>query len=95
MNAAAAGPETWTSADPQKSITDYHWTTSLITISTQGTITDVDVKVIDIHHTYDADLNIYLVHPDGTNITLSDDNGGSGNNYMNTVFDDEASTLIT
>lgn len=36
---------------------------------------------IKINHTYDADLDIYLVAPDGTIVELSTDNGGSGDNY--------------
>jgi hypothetical protein len=33
--------------------------------------------------------------PDGTQVTLSTYNGGSSNNYTNTVFDDAAATSIT
>ncbi len=40
-------------------------------------------------------MDIYIVHPDATVVELSTDNGGSGDNYINTVFDDEAATLIT
>jgi hypothetical protein len=36
-----------------------------------------------------------LLGPDGTEITLSAGNGGSGSNYINTVFDDEAEQSIT
>jgi subtilisin-like proprotein convertase family protein len=65
-----------------------------INISDSGTITDVNVT-ININHTWDADLDIYLVHPDGTTVELSTDNGSSGDNYINTTFDDSASTPIT
>ncbi|MCX7830462.1 MAG: proprotein convertase P-domain-containing protein, partial [Acidobacteria bacterium] len=65
-----------------------------ITVLDSGTITDVNVT-INITHTWDADLDIYLVHPDGTVVELSTDNGGSGDNYVNTKFDDSASTSIT
>ncbi|MBB4806071.1 subtilisin-like proprotein convertase family protein [Chryseobacterium defluvii] len=42
---------------------------------------------LNITHTYDADLDITLIAPDGTTfITLSDDNGDDGNNYTNTCF---------
>ena len=52
-------------------------------------------------HTFDADLTISLVGPDGTTITLSIENGGSANNYgsacspltSRTTFDDSAANL--
>jgi len=34
-----------------------------------------------INHTFDGDLDIFLVAPDGTRIELSTDNGGAGDNY--------------
>ncbi len=49
-------------------------------IADAGTITDVDVAV-RIDHTFDADLDIHVRHPDGTLIELSTDNGGAGDNY--------------
>jgi hypothetical protein len=47
-----------------------------------------------------ADLDLFLVAPDGTRVELSTDNGGAGNNYgsaCNTPasFDDAAATAIT
>lgn len=41
---------------------------------------------IDLTHTWDGDLNIRLKAPDGTFVMLSDNNGGSGDNYTNTCF---------
>jgi uncharacterized repeat protein (TIGR01451 family) len=55
-----------------------------------------DVKVlININHTFDADLDIFLISPLGTRVELSTDNGSSGDNYVNTIFDDAAATSIT
>ena len=65
-----------------------------VTISGGGIITDVNVS-LEISHTWDGDLDIYLVHPDGTLVELSTDNGGSANDYTGTVFDDSAATPIT
>jgi len=56
-------------------------------------ITDVDVR-IDATHTWDGDLDISLTSPTGTNVLLSDNHGGSGDNYQVTVFNDEAATPI-
>ena len=49
----------------------------------------------DITHTYDGDLSIYLVAPNGTIVAISTNNGGSGNNYTNTIISFNAATLIT
>ncbi len=50
---------------------------------------------ININHTYDADLDIYLVAPDSTVIELSTGNGGGGQNYSTTCFTDSVNTLIS
>lgn len=49
---------------------------------------------INILHTYDADLEIALISPDGTQVMLSYANGGDGDNYWNTTFTDFAETSI-
>ena len=65
-------------------------------------ITDVNVRV-RINMTFDADLNISLVHPDNTSVALSTARGGSGDNFGTgandcsgtpTIFDDQAATTI-
>ncbi|MEJ5165507.1 MAG: S8 family serine peptidase [Thermoanaerobaculia bacterium] len=83
------------STDVPKAINDNSTVTSTITISENRTIIDVNVTITNITHTYDGDLDIYLISPTGTRVELSTDNGSSGDNYVNTVFDDEASTPIT
>ena len=59
-------------------------------------ITDIDVTV-DITHTFNGDLRLILVHPDPDVdfIILSEQIGGSSDNYTNTVFDDEADVNIS
>jgi subtilisin-like proprotein convertase family protein len=52
-------------------------------------INDVNVT-INITHTWVGDLTISLTSPNGTSVVLSNTNGGSGNNYTNTIFDDDA-----
>lgn len=56
-------------------------------------IIDIDVKV-NIAHTYDEDLTLILIHPDGREVILIQNQGGSDNNFDATVFDAEASTPI-
>jgi subtilisin-like proprotein convertase family protein len=77
---------------------------SKIKIGRSGRIADIEVG-IRINHSFDDDLNIYLVSPTGKFVELSTDNGGSGNNYGTgsnscrgsgslTLFDDERGRSI-
>lgn len=59
-----------------------------------GTVGDVNVTV-NITHPWVGDLTLFLVHPDGTRIELATNVGDAGDNFVNTVFDDEATTLIS
>lgn len=74
-----------------------------IVVPDTGIVGDLDVR-IRLNHTFDGDLDIFLVGPDGTTVELSTDNGGAGDNYgagandctgIFTVFDDSAGTSIT
>ncbi|MEP6647669.1 MAG: CotH kinase family protein [Saprospiraceae bacterium] len=49
---------------------------------------------INLVHTWDADLDIRLISPDGTNMMLSASKGDDGDNYENTCFDMRASDHI-
>ena len=49
---------------------------------------------LDISHTYDGDLTLSLISPAGTEILLSEKNGGSGDNYTNTCFDGNLSNAL-
>ncbi|MGV3698045.1 proprotein convertase P-domain-containing protein, partial [Flavobacterium sp.] len=50
---------------------------------------------INIDHTFDGDLDIFLEGPNGARIELSSDNGGTGDGYLNTCFSATAATAIT
>ncbi|MEP6819337.1 MAG: carboxypeptidase regulatory-like domain-containing protein [bacterium] len=74
-----------------------------IAVADTGILSDVNAK-IRIDHTFDGDLTISLVHPDGTVIALSSGRGGAGDNFgtgtndcsgVHTVFDDSAATAIS
>ncbi|MEO8197669.1 MAG: proprotein convertase P-domain-containing protein [Thermoanaerobaculia bacterium] len=73
-----------------------------IPVADTGEVSDVNVSV-RLDHTWDGDLLIQLISPDGTIVDLSDSRGGSGDNYgtgandcsgVHTVFDDSAGTPI-
>lgn len=49
---------------------------------------------IDITHTWDSDLRIQLLSPDGNIITLVEGTGGDQDNFTNTCFNHNAATSI-
>ncbi|MEZ4777771.1 MAG: proprotein convertase P-domain-containing protein [Flavobacteriaceae bacterium] len=53
-----------------------------------GTDYAIDTVTLDITHTFDGDLDIELISPTGTVLMLSDQNGGGGDNYTGTIFQD-------
>ena len=73
--------------------------TSTITVPAGANISDLDVRITDLDHTWVGDLKMTLKGPDNTTITLmnrpgSGTFGSSGDNFTNTVLDDEATTPI-
>lgn len=74
--------------------------TSTIPVSLTGPIVKVTVGLY-LGHLNDADVDAYLVSPDGTTVELTTDNGGAGYNYGSscqltnrTIFDDDAAVAI-
>src|SRR5687768_10028539 len=67
-------------------------TRSTLAVGGIGTIADVNVA-IDITHTYNADLDVFLVSPAGTRVELFTDVGGNGDG-MNVTLDQEAGSAI-
>jgi subtilisin-like proprotein convertase family protein len=61
----------------------------------EGFITDVNLRTF-ITHTFAADLDITLISPAGTSVTISTDNGSSNDNVFNgTIWDDSAAETAT
>ncbi len=58
-----------------------------------GTITHVSVT-LQITHEWVDDLDVFLVSQSGTRIELLSDVGGSGDNFVRTTLDDDASMSI-
>ncbi|MCZ6593764.1 MAG: proprotein convertase P-domain-containing protein, partial [Bacteroidetes bacterium] len=71
---------------------------SIATIATVGTV-GVDYMILSVdlnlNHTFDGDLDISLTSPGGIVLNLSDDNGGAGNDYIDTIFTDGAPNITT
>jgi len=82
------------STTPSTAISSNNTLSSTLNVSGMGgLISDLNVKV-NINHTYDADLDVYLITPSGQQIELFTDVGGSSDNFTNTILDNEASTYI-
>jgi subtilisin-like proprotein convertase family protein len=66
---------------------------STINVNAPGVVSKVTVQV-NITHAWVTDLDIFLVAPNGKRVELSTDNGEDGDNYVGTIFDDDAPTGI-
>lgn len=73
-----------------------------IVIAPTGAVADINVKV-RLNHTFDGDVVVDLIAPDGTTVNLVNNRGGAGDNYGTgvndcsgtpTIFDDAAATSI-
>lgn len=84
----------YSSTDVPKTIAGPAPVLSEVSVPSPHLIADIDVK-LDISHPCVADLDIFLIAPDGARVELSTDNGDCGSNYNGTIFDDEAATSIT
>jgi large repetitive protein len=61
-----------------------------------GTFTIADITVsMTVAFTPDSDLTAVLISPSGTEVVLFSGVGASGTNFIDTVFDDSATTPIT
>jgi cysteine-rich repeat protein len=81
---------TLTSPDADFPIPDNGSIVSIITSTLPGVVLDVDLTLNITHPTSDQ-LDIYLVSPSGTTITLTTDNGGQNDDvFAGTTFDDQA-----
>jgi subtilisin-like proprotein convertase family protein len=93
LGMAAASGSDYVSADVPKAIPANTSVDSTIAVADTSIVTDVNVSVT-IAHTWDGDLTLSLIGPNGASVPLSTQHGGSADNYTNTVFDDSAATPI-
>ena len=90
----AARKKEYVSNDVPQEIPGRGTKTSTLTVTDSGLISDLDVK-LTIMHPYDADLDVYLIAPDGTRVELFTDVGASQENFIDTILDNEAVESIT
>ena len=103
LTPAAASNQSFSTGNIATPIIDVATINIPVNVPDAGLISDVNARV-RLNHTFDADLDISLLNPVGTQVNLSDDNGGAGDDYGSganscagtpTTFDDEAATAIT
>jgi len=79
---------------PGTRIVDNTTVVSTLQVPDHMTIADIDVS-INIQHTWDSDLDVFLVAPNSTRVELFTDVGGGGAGFVGTNLDDEAATAVT
>jgi subtilisin-like proprotein convertase family protein len=90
----SAGPAASADSTTTVAIPDGGTASSSVTMSNPGRVKNVTVRIDRVTHTYDGDLKIDLVAPDGTAVTLVNRRGGSGDDFVGTVFDQAAPQSI-
>jgi len=92
---SCASPLSFQSSDVPVDIPDDGDVESTLEVDEPGLILDLDVRIDELRHPYDSDLEIEIRGPDGTTVTLVDNRGGRRDDFIDTVFDDEASDPIS
>jgi len=99
---AVVTPRSYSSGNIAVPIPDQTTVDIPINVSDVGAVADINVRT-RLDHTFDGDLTMTLIGPDGTSVPLVFLRGGSGANFgtgtndcsgVPTVFDDSASTPI-
>lgn len=93
VGAPGTAANTYDSTDVPKPIADNSTVVSTLAVSNPDPILDLEVN-LTLTHTYDGDLTLTLIAPNGTRVQLANRRGSSGDNYTNTTFDDQAATAI-
>ncbi|MBL7889517.1 MAG: CotH kinase family protein [Bacteroidia bacterium] len=75
-------------------VNDFNLTVSGLSPAAINTSHGLINVCLDISHTYDSDLNVHLVAPDGTEINLFSGIGGGDDDFTNTCLSQSSSTPI-
>ncbi len=94
LGAPGTETATYASSNVPRPLPDLITITSIVDVVDTRAVRDAEVE-LTITHTYDEDLDIFLIGPSGARVELSTDNGAGGDNYTGTRFDDEAERSIT
>ncbi len=80
--------------DDQVSSIDFPLNVSGLSSSSLDAVFGIESVCIDITHTWNADLLVSIISPDGTEVILTANNGGDSDDYANTCFDQSAANSI-
>ena len=82
---------TQNSTDVPKAIPDNNLAgvNSTLNFTVAGTITDANLNIGSLTHSFDGDIEFRLTRPGGAQVLVSSDCGVNGVNFTNTVFSDE------
>lgn len=69
-------------------------TSSSIVVADSRQVLDANVK-INLTHQYDSDLVMTLIAPNGRSVVLANRRGFNGQNFTDTLFDDDVATPIS
>lgn len=75
-------------------INDNTESTSYAYINEKFNITQIKIVNLNITHTFVGDMTIKLISPQGESVVLFNKHGGSGDNFVNTTFDDNVAMYI-
>jgi subtilisin-like proprotein convertase family protein len=100
ISSACVSAQTYT-ATPNSAINDYATTDYTLNVTGLSPSTidtsnfGLETICIDLTHTWDSDLDIFIIAPDGTTAMLTSGQGGADDNYTNTCFNVYASQSVT
>ena len=89
-----AGATVITSTDVPVSIPHFDTVASTLNVGSSIQIDDINVTIGKLHHKSVGDLVLTIISPGGIELVLSSRRGADGNNFIHSVFDDEATTAI-
>lgn len=85
--------ENISATDLPRGISDLGTLNSPLVVDAFGSVVSVEVT-LNITHSFDADLDVFLISPSGTQVELFTGVGGQFNNFTNTRLSDDAATPI-
>ena len=81
------------SSDTPLPISETTPTISVVNVAAVGTVRRTMVRYNELRHTYNDDLDVFLIAPDATRVELHTDIGGFSDDMLGTLFDDTCQVM--